>query len=143
MADILHDFPLNVSPQRVFEALATPHGLDTWWTLTSAGAPQLGNEYVLNFGPGYIWRAVVTKCVPNEIFELQMTHADQDWTGSRVGFTLENKHGVTWLRFYHLGWPEANAHYRQSSYCWAMYMRVMKRNLEAGEFVPYEKRLDV
>lgn len=143
MADILHDFPINASPQRVFEAVATPQGLDTWWTLTSTGAPQLGNEYVLNFGPEYVWRAKVTKCVRDEAFELQLTHADKDWTGSRVGFTLENKNGNTLVHFSHLGWPEANAHYRQSTYCWAMYLRLMKRQLEAGEFVPYEKRLDV
>ncbi len=143
MADILHDFPVNASTQRVFEAVATPQGLDTWWTLQSSGAPAVGNEYVLNFGPEYIWRAAVTKCVPQEVFELQMTHADKDWTGSRVGFRLENKDGAALVRFYHLGWPEANAHYRQSTFCWAMYLRLMKRHIEAGEFVPYGKRLDV
>ncbi len=143
MADILHDFPINVSAQRVFEAVATPQGLDTWWTLESSGAPQLGNEYVLNFGPEYIWRAAVTKCVPREAFELQLTHADKDWINSRVGFMLEGKEGNTLVHFYHRHWPEANAHYRQSTYCWAMYLRVLKRNLEAGEFVPYAMRLEV
>ncbi len=143
MADILHDFPVNASAPRVFEAVATPQGLDAWWTLKSSGKPAPGNEYALFFGPQYDWRAIVTQCVPNEAFELQITRADKDWTGSRVGFRLEEKQNSTLVHFYHLGWPEASAHYRQSSYCWAMYLRLMKRNIEAGELVPYEKRLEV
>jgi hypothetical protein len=47
------------------------------------------------------------------------------------------------VRFHHLGWPEANEHYRISCFCWAMYLRIMKRNLEYGETVPYERRLAV
>ena len=43
----------------------------------------------------------------------------------------------------HLGWPEANAHYRTSCHCWALYLRVLRRYLENGESVPYEVRLDV
>jgi hypothetical protein len=34
-------------------------------------------------------------------------------------------------------------HYRISCYCWAMYLRILKRYLEHGEQVPYAKRLDV
>jgi hypothetical protein len=49
----------------------------------------------------------------------------------------------TQVRFAHTGWPEANEHYRISCYCWAMYLRVLKRHLEFGERVPYEKRLEV
>jgi hypothetical protein len=45
--------------------------------------------------------------------------------------------------FYHNGWPKANQHWRISCYCWAMYLRVPRRNAERGESVPYEKRLDV
>jgi hypothetical protein len=44
--------------------------------------------------------------------------------------------------FAHRGWPEANDHYRTSSFCWAMYLRLMKRHLETGEQVPYAIRLD-
>jgi hypothetical protein len=43
----------------------------------------------------------------------------------------------------HRGWPDANDHYRTSCHCWAMYLRILRRHLEHGESVPYEKRLDV
>ena len=81
--------------------------------------------------------------VPGAEFELEMTRSDPDWNGTRVGFVLERQGNGTAVRFHHLGWPEGNAHYRTSCYCWAMYLRVLKRHLEFGENVPYEKRLDV
>jgi hypothetical protein len=123
--------------------MATPEGLNTWWTKKSSGVPGLANEYVLDFGPGYQWTAVVTACVIGRAMEWQLRCNDPDWQDTYVGFALEEKDGGTWVRFYHRGWPEPNHHFRTSSYCWAMYLRLLKQNLEAGLFVVYEKRLDV
>ena len=143
MPDIFHDFPIAAPPERVFRAIATPDGLDEWWTKHSAGQPTPGAEYELWFGPEYDWRARVTRCVPGSEFELEMVSADEDWRGTRVGFRLEARAGSTWVRFHHRGWPSPNEHYRISCYCWAMYLRVLRRSLEHGEVVPYKDRLDV
>ena len=143
MHDILHDFTIKASPSDVFDAISTPDGLDRWWTRQSGGAPTVGAPYKLDFGPGFDWQALVTECAPSRAFELEMTQADHDWVGTRVGFHLEPGDGMTRVRFYHTGWPSANEHYRVSCYCWAMYLRVLKRALEYGESVPYESRLEV
>ncbi len=143
MADIVHQFPIKAAAGQVFAAVSTPAGLDTWWTKRAAGEPVEGAEYELGFGPGYEWRAVVARCVPQAEFELRLTSAQEDWLGTRVGFQLDEQNGVTQVRFQHLGWPEANEHYRGSCYCWAMYLRLLKRYVEFGEIVPYENRLDV
>jgi len=143
MADIFHHFQIKAARREVFQAIATPAGLDTWWTKRASGKPEEGAEYELGFGPGYEWRAIVTRCVPDVEFELQLTSAQADWQGTLVGFQLDEQNGVTQARFHHLGWPEANEHYRISCYCWAMYLRLLKRYVEFGEVVPYEDRLDV
>ena len=142
MPDIRHDFPIKAPGERVFEAVATPAGLDAWWTQRSEGVPSEGAEYELSFGPDYDWRAKVTRCVKGSEFELEIVRADEDWTGTRVGFRLEPEEGFTQVRFYHEGWPDGNEHYRISCFCWAMYLRILKRYLEHGEFVPYADRLD-
>jgi uncharacterized protein YndB with AHSA1/START domain len=142
MADILHDFPIRAARNRVFHAMSSPSGLDTWWTEKSSGEPREGAEYELGFGPEYQWRATVTRCVPESEFELQMVRADTDWIGTRVGFRLESRGEGTWVCFYHAGWPSINEHYRISCTCWAMYLRILRRSLEHGEMVPYETRLD-
>ena len=143
MANIYHDFPVDAPTHEVFRAITTPDGINQWWSLESRGSPAEGNLYELSFGPGYDWTARVTRCVPNSEFEVQFVEADPEWTGARIGFRLEERDGSTQVSFYHLGWPEANAHYRISSFCWAMYLRILRRYLEYGETVAYEDRLDV
>ena len=141
MADIFHDFPIKATVDRVFQAVSTPQGLDCWWTKRCSGKPEPGSVYELGFGPSYEWRAVVSRVVPGTEFELQITQSDADWTGTRVGWRMEPRKGVTWVRFSHTGWPAENEHYRISCNCWALYLRILRRNLEHGEFIPYEQRL--
>ena len=124
-------------------AVTTTEGLDQWWSRTSRGTPGEGTEFTLDFGPGYEWKAVLRVYRPNEEAEWELTAADADWRGTRVGFHLEDRDGTTHLRFRHTGWRETDQHYRTSCYCWAMYLRVLRRYLEHGETVPYEHRLDV
>lgn len=143
MADIVHHLPIKGSRAKVFAAVSTPRGLDKWWSEDSSGEPGSGAEYNLGFGPGYQWRALVSKYLPDNEFELQLTVADDDWQGTRVGFLLNEIENGTQVEFYHSGWPEDNDHYRGSCYCWAMYLRLLKRYVEFGEVVPYDDRLDV
>jgi uncharacterized protein YndB with AHSA1/START domain len=142
MPDILHEFPIKVPMAKVFAAVSTPDGLDEWWTKRSTGVPVLGAEYELWFGPEYDWRAKVVRCEPFERFELQMTIADADWLGTKVGFQFAERPSGTRVKFHHKGWKAANEHFRVSNHCWAMYLRVLRRFLEHGESVPYEDRLD-
>jgi uncharacterized protein YndB with AHSA1/START domain len=142
MADILQDFPIEAPPARVFAGVTEPALLDQWWTLRSSGRPALGSIYELDFGPGVLWRAVVTRSEPDAAFELQLTEADADWTGTRVGFEFAASTSGTAVRFYHRDWPEANDHHRASCHCWALYLRVLRRYLEFNETVPYDRRLD-
>jgi uncharacterized protein YndB with AHSA1/START domain len=142
MPDILHDFPVFAPVARVFDAVSTPAGLDRWWTLRSAGRPIEGGSFELDFGPDYVWQAVVTKSEPPLLFELKVEDAVPDWLGTRVRFelsTIGSDH--TGVRFAHTGWAEVTEHYRISCFCWAMYLRLMKRAVEHGELVPYEIRL--
>ncbi len=143
MPDIFHTFPVNASPGKVFEVISTSGGLDNWWTKSSEAEPETGGVYTFDFGPGYQWKAVVTKYLKDKEFELQMTESDADWNDTKVGFSLNNKNNITEVNFYHTGWPQNNEHYRISAYCWAMYLRILKRYVEFGEKIPYEERLNV
>ncbi|HUQ81133.1 MAG TPA: SRPBCC domain-containing protein [Gemmatimonadaceae bacterium] len=146
MTDILQDFPIGVAPDRVYDAVSNPAMLDEWWTIRSTGQPVVGATYELDFGPGYLWKAEVTRAEPGAAFELRLTIADADWQGSTVGFDLtpqaDGANG-TMVRFQHRGWPSANEHFRVSTHCWAMYLRLLRRHLEYGERVPYDERLSV
>lgn len=142
MADIVQTFPIKASAAQVFQAISRSDSLANWWTKRSSGESKAGSQWELWFGPQHDWSAKVSRFVPDAEFELELTRADSDWTGTRVGFVLNEKNGVTHVRFHHLGWPEANDHYEVSCYCWALYLRLLRRYIETGEVVPYEQRLD-
>jgi uncharacterized protein YndB with AHSA1/START domain len=143
MANILHNVTIKGPASQVFKAVSTPQGLDNWWTSSCEATPAQNAEYKLGFGPGYDWSAIASKWVPDSEFELELIDADDDWRGTRMRFELAENNGVTDVTFSHLGWPEANEHYRVSCFCWAMYLRLLKRYLEFGEVVPYADRLNV
>ena len=143
MSDILHDFEVKAQPSTVYEAITSPAGLNQWWTKQASGQALPGQEYQLWFGPDADWRARVTEAVPDQRFTLEMTGADADWLGTTVGFSLEPGPNGTIIRFSHRGWRAENEHFRLSSYCWAMYLRLMRRFVEAGEQVPYGHRMIV
>lgn len=140
MPDIFQHFQVHAPASQVFRGIATPEGLDTWWTSRSS---RDGDQFTLWFGPNYEWRGVVSRSVPDREFELTLTRADDDWRGTKVGFVLDESQGTTTARFHHTGWPESNDHFRISCYCWAMYLRLLKRHVELGEVVPFENRLEV
>lgn len=139
--DILFDFPVDAPPERVFAAVTTPKGLDAWWTARSEGFPEAGETYALWFPPDYDWRARVLRVEPDRSFELELSEAQPDWVGTRVGFELAPIPRGTHLRFHHAGWAEATDHYRTSAYCWALYLRLLARYVTLGEVIPYEGRL--
>ncbi len=141
MADIFLSFPVNAPIGQVFNAVATPDGLNQWWTLRASGEPTTGSTYELYFAEDYDWRAVVIKADPPFYLEFEVKNATHDWQGTQVIFSLEDRDSITQVNFSHLGWPENNDHFRTSSFCWAMYLRLMTRYVEFGETVEYGKRL--
>ena len=143
MPTVFHNFVINASAKAVFDAVSTPAGLAAWWSKSCSGTAAKGEEYQMDFGPGYHWLASISVYEPFEKFELTFTSAMDDWIGSHVLFSLSEQHGVTTVEFSHSGWSEPSEHFKISSYCWAMYLRLMRRYVEIGEVVDYEKRLEV
>ena len=141
MADIFHYFSIQAPVEKVFESVSTPKGLNSWWSQDSKGKPGPGETYLLCFGPKYNWKAIISKYIPGNEFELRFIESDMDWNDSRVGFILADKDVFTDVQFYHTGWKDDNRHFRISNYCWAMCLRILRRNLEYGEEVPYKDRL--
>ena len=132
-------FPIAAPASRVFAAISTPAGLDQWWTLTSSGSPIEGSDYTLDFGPEYQRRTLRARAG----VRVGAHQRDARLARHAGGFALEDLGGRTWVRFARTGWPDAGEHYRTSSHCWALYLRILRRLVEHGETVPYADRLNV
>lgn len=143
MATIFHTFTIKASRKTVFDAITNPKNLDCWWSKQCSGVAETGGEYHFHFGPEYDWTAEVTVFIPDRAFELEFKKADEDWKGSKTGFNLTEAGALTEVKFYHTGWKAENEHFCISNFCWAMYLRLLKRFVEKGEVVDYEERLKV
>ena len=140
MPDILHELQIGAPSAAVYEAVSSAEGLSAWWTLRTEGVPVLGQLYTLDFGPEYIWSARVTSCLAPDHIEWEFINAEPDFTGTRLRIELNESTGKTTATLAHTGWKEANAHFRVSSYCWALYLRLLRLYVEEGTIVPYSER---
>lgn len=143
MNNINHILWVKAPIETVFEMITEPEKLSKWWPMGCLGQPEMGGLYQFDFGPEFKWEAVIIRFNSPAKLSWKMTKADQDWLNSVIHFDLREEEDFTKVRFQHRDWPEDNDHFRQSSYCWAMYLRCLKRYLEEGEEHPYELRSKV
>ena len=138
---IYHDLTINSSIEKVYGAVSEPEHLVNWWPLKCKGEPKLGSEYNFYFTPEYDWYGKVIDFKPKQSFHIKMTKSDLDWNSTIFGFDMEdnNKDSVN-LRFFHIGWPKCNSHYRIASFCWAMLLKGLKDYVEKGIILPFEER---
>lgn len=55
MPDILVDFPVAGTRAAVFATIATPEGLEKWWTRGGSGEGAIGAIWRVEFGPEFQW----------------------------------------------------------------------------------------
>ncbi|WP_034057398.1 SRPBCC family protein [Lacinutrix jangbogonensis] len=134
------DLVIKTSKENVFNAFTQPEHLNNWWTLKSSGKPELGVEYNLNFTDIYNWFCEVSHVKSNESFYLKMTSSDKDWNPTTFGFELKDHEHGTLMEFTHKDWQENNHEFRNTSYCWALLLKGLKKYLETGVVVPFQER---
>lgn len=137
---IFHDLVIQAPIEKVFQGISNPEDLENWWPLRCKGIPKEGEEYNFFFTEEYDWFGKVITCEENKSFAIKMTKSDEDWNPTSFGFDLEESSNQVLVKFWHKGWPECNAHYRRSSYCWAILLNGLKNYLEKGIIVPFEER---
>jgi len=131
MPTIYHDFTINASKEKVFEAISTPYGLDNWWTQRSSGKQEIGAVFNLFFTEEYNWFAEISILKHNEEVEFKMTKAMEEWLPTRFGFILkEEKPEVTSIQFYHKDWKDIYKKFRLASFCWANLPAQIKQNFK-------------
>ena len=141
MYTIYHDFVVNVSKEKFFEAVSKPTGLNNWWTLQCSGYPKLEEVYNLNFTDEFNWFAKISKFEENKCIEFSMAEAMEEWLPTKFGFKLhEINSEKTEIEFYHSNWKEITKEYRIASFCWAMLLNQLKDYLEKGIITPFSER---
>ena len=137
---IYHNFTIAATAEEVFNAITLPKHLIQWWPLQCNGVPKKNEVYNFFFSPEYNWYGKVLHLEKNKAFYIQMTAADTDWTPTSFGFDLHPKNDKVHIEFWHKNWQECNAHFKTSSFCWALLLKGLKDYLEKGVVIPYKER---
>jgi uncharacterized protein YndB with AHSA1/START domain len=137
---IYHDLIIDAPLAKAFTAVSDPVHLAKWWPLKCEGKPEPGGEYNFYFSPDYDWFGRVLEYSVNESFHVKMTIADADWSPTAFGFDMNEVNGCCLLKFWQIGWPQCNAHFRRSSFCWAILLKGLKNYVEQGIVIPFTER---
>ena len=137
---IFHDLIITAPISKVFQAITKPEHLINWWPHKCQGVPKENEVYNFFFSPEYNWYGRVIKLEENRSFYIKMIQSDSDWNPTSFGFDLGQNNKNVNVMFWHIGWPECNAHFRRSSFCWALLLNGLKNYVEKGTIIPFEER---
>ena len=136
MPDILHSVGVaSSSPDDVYAALSTIHGLSGWWTSDTSGDPAVGGVLRFRFDPGDI-DMLVRGLEPGERVLWEVTDGPEEWLGTTVEFDIRQDGAYTTVLFRHQGWREPVEFMHHCSTKWAVFLLSLKALLETGEGAP-------
>jgi hypothetical protein len=150
VATIYHQVWMSAPAARVYEAIATPAAIGTWWGEQTAVRGSAG--LVLEHFPGpehgvvrlqvlemIAYRRVAWQCISTH----PRTSPASAWTGTRMTFEVAPRHAPGWmapgpgaaprtvLDFRHSGWDEQSEYLGLCSFAWAEVLQGLKRVCES------------
>lgn len=137
---IYHDLVIKATISKVFDAVSEPECLINWWPKTCKGIPKENEIYNFFFTSEYDWYGKVINYKKDSSFYIKMLKSDADWNPTSFGFDLLQENNKVKVQFWHTGWLECNAHFRTTSFCWAMLLNGLKNYVEKDIVIPFEKR---
>jgi uncharacterized protein YndB with AHSA1/START domain len=131
MADIRHNVVIKTTPERIYNAVTTKEGIESWWCKNTTAKPELGFVNIFTFDKNRI-EMKVTELAPGKKVKWECTGIIDEWIGTSVSFDLQEKEGKTILRFTHGGWKAVTDMFAGCSYDWAQFLKSLKSFCETG-----------
>jgi uncharacterized protein YndB with AHSA1/START domain len=136
MEAIRHKLVIKASPEKVYNAITTQEGIESWWCKQTTAKPELGFVNIFTFGP-YRNEMKVTALVPGKNVQWECINSIDEWIGTTISFELEEKNGNTILRFSQAGWRAVTDTFAACNYDWALFMKSLKSQCETGTGEPH------
>jgi uncharacterized protein YndB with AHSA1/START domain len=139
MPAILLRVPVDADPKSVYEATATPEGVNGWWSNHTEGPDGEGSTMKVAFPDAPItFDFTVTEDVPGQRVAWRCLAGPPEWVGTDVTFDVESDDdGNTSLFFTHGGWATTDQSFPFIAYSWAQILPRLKKLAETGERAPF------
>jgi uncharacterized protein YndB with AHSA1/START domain len=142
MAEIKINLLINVSPEKVFEAITEEKHVKKWWTPDTKLGDEKGRFEFNPYGDFVI--VDVLKSEPEKLVEWEVTDSQmlktKDWIGTRIKFGLSESEGKTNLNFSHENWEEETECFKECTKGWGYFLNSLKSYLETGKGTPFEAK---
>jgi len=127
MADLKHRVEIKSSAEKVFQAITTKKGLESWWT-SDVEIDDVKKEYTFGFGRHSIFIIMkVEKEVPGEYVGWKCYGELEEWMDTRLIFEiLDGKAGVIELNFTHANWKSTDGSFSKCNTDWGHLMYYLK-----------------
>lgn len=154
MSTIYHQVCINAAVSKVYEALAIPARIGTWWEQQTAVPTEQGLVLEHNPGPEHgTVRLRVVRLVPNQVVEWECisihpsTSPASAWTGTRLLFELTpggdsgpcastGDEPTTIVDFRHVAYDRESKFYASNNYAWGILLGLLKKAVESRRSEP-------
>lgn len=137
MANILHQLTIEVSPERVYEAITHQDGLANWWTRDTVAEAKTGAIAEFGFkNREVVFKMRIDLLDPNKKVMWQCLGGSPEWEDTRLSFALAENPNGTAVRFSHRGWKSTEGIFPVCNYDWGRYLSSLKSYLETGKGAP-------
>lgn len=138
--DISHYITLQAAPERVYRALTTPEGIQSWWTRDAALDANIGGAGAFRFHDGKTVTCVnIVELAPPVcvVWKTMSSNAPGGWDGTTISFDLRREGEDTALDFAHRGFAAESEGFARVTAGWAHYLASLRRYLENGAGEPH------
>jgi len=138
MEAIRHRVSIDSPTSSVYDAIATPEGVASWWTQHVEGDGALGGKLEFWFGgdrPGAT--AEVTALDPGHRVEWRVIDGPAEWIGTTITFDLRDVDDATVVMFTHAGWREPVEFMHHCSTRWGYFLLSLRAGLQGGQSTPW------
>ena len=133
MADLKHQVPIDSAPAKVYQAVATQHGMRHWWTADTQMHEKAGGKAEFGFDKrGMVFRMDVRTLEPGKQVILDCYGDHPEWAGTKLTFTMAPQDGKTVLQLNHSGWKEVTEFCASCNSMWGNLMYRLKAYVEGG-----------
>jgi uncharacterized protein YndB with AHSA1/START domain len=147
MFEILHRIGIKASPDKVYQALATPEGLASWWTTDTTGDRKVGGHLTFRFTADGkelgVFGMKILDLDPGARVAWQVASGPGEWVGSKIHFELKQEEGYTVVLFRHEGWREPVEFMYHCSTKWAIFLMSLKSLVESGKGNPSPRDVSI
>lgn len=140
MPDMHHQIQIAAPPEKVFEALTTQAGLQSWWTSDTVTEPRPGGSAQFGFhNRSVIFRMHIQELTPSKKVVWECLGDDEAWKGTRLTWDLSADDGATVLHFAHANWRSGEGYFAVCNSTWGELMYRLKNYVEGRNPGPHWK----